>query len=446
MMPFGDDSKWLLFGPDLKAVAEAEKLIRGVIKDHETGQPRAAVRVTLSRNGNSLVAVPVSATTDAEGRYEIRGARKSAKGYMVEVPSDTDSGHMACQGRSPDTPGYGTITIDINMRKGVILTGKVIDKGIGKAIPGIIWVGILQGNPFAKEYPEFGSAASFYSRYTDADGTFRIVTIPGPVILMGMADERKWSEGKMSRYLFKPPVPDPKYPQYFPKERGFGAAYFTLGGGISPLQGNFAKVVEIKRGASTATQDIILERASALSVKIVDAADKPVKGAWVTGISPQDWHWPEQITKDTFNAYHLEPGKSRLLAAWDPATNRYGTLRLKGDEKNSAVIKLRPCGTVTGRLVDENGRPVAGARIEFYHKERTAQEVHSQAYKARPIETDGDGKFTIEVIPDIKFSLFFKRGKKTYQPEKKEYEGVAAGKSSDLGNVKINLEAATGEE
>jgi RNA polymerase sigma factor (sigma-70 family) len=445
MMPF-DDSKWLLLGPDLTAVAEAEKPIRGVVKDQQTGKPRAGVRVTLSRNGGALVSVPVSATTDAEGRYEIRGARKSPRGYMVEVPSDPDSGHMACQGRSADTPGYGTVTIDLNMRKGVILTGKVIDQSTGKPVPGIVWLGVLQGNSFAKEYPEFGSAASFYSRYTDADGTFRMVTIPGPVLLMGTVDSRKWSQGNAARYLFKPPVPDPKFPQYFPKGRGLGAAYFTLGGGISPLQGNFAKVVEIKPGVASVTQDVTLERANSLAVKIVDADDRPVKGAWVTGISPQDWHYPERITKDSFNAYHLEPGKPRLIAAYDPANNQYGTLRLKGDEKDAAVVKLGPCGTVTGRLVDENGRPVAGARIQFYHRERTAQEIHSQAYKARPIETDGEGKFTVEVVPEVKFSLFFNRGKKTYRPDKKEYDAVAAGKSFELGDVKINLEAATGEE
>src|SRR5262249_495904 len=132
-----------------------EKPIRGVVKDQATGKPRAGVRVTLTRNGGALGSVPVSATTDAGGRYGIPGARKSNRGYMVEIASDADTGHMACQGRSPDSPGYGAIAIDLNVRMGVILTGKVIDQSTGKPLPGVVWVGVLQGNPFAKRYPEF---------------------------------------------------------------------------------------------------------------------------------------------------------------------------------------------------------------------------------------------------------------------------------------------------
>jgi RNA polymerase sigma factor (sigma-70 family) len=446
-MTLAGESGWLLWTPELSAVAEAEKPIRGIVKDQQTGKPRAGVKVTLSRNGGFLAPILVSATTDEQGRYEIHGARKSAHGYMVEVSSDPDSGHMAAQARSPDTPGYGAVTIDVSVRKGIILTGKMIDQSTGKSLPGNVYLGILQGNPFAKEYPDFDNSAWFYSRSTDADGTFRIVTIPGPVLLMGAPDMRKLPDGELDHYAFKPPVPDPKYPQYFPKERGLGTAYFTLKGGISPLQGNYAKVLEIKPDAGTVKQDVILERASALPVKIVGAAGQPIKGAWITGLSPQDWHWPVRLTKDTFNAYHLEPGKPRLIVAYSSTGNQYGTLRLKGDEKDPAVVKLGPAGTAKGRLVDENGRPVAGIQVHLYHLERTAEEIFNLAHKTKLIETDAEGKFTIEeVIPEVKFSFYFTRGKKIYRPAKKEFDAVATGKVSDVGDVKINLEASTGEE
>jgi RNA polymerase sigma factor (sigma-70 family) len=445
-MAFGGGSGWLLFGPNLSAVAEVEKPIRGVVKDQQTGKPRPGVQVTLSRNGGDLASILLRARTDEQGRYEIHGARKSAKGYMVEVSSDPDSGHMASQARSPDTPGYGPVTIDVKMRRGVIVTGKMIDEATGKSLRGTVYLGILQNNPFAKLYPEFESSAWMYSVSTDADGAFRIVSIPGHVILMGSADWQTSVDGESAFNVFKPPLPDPKYPQYFPKERGLGSAYFTLRGGISPLQGNSAKVLEIEPKAGTVNQDIVFQRASALPVTIVDATGQPVKGTYITGISSQDWHWPEKLSKATCNAYHLEPGKPRLLAVYDPASNQYGTLRLRGDEKQPVVVKLGPCGTVKGRLVDENGKPVAGARVRFYHRERTAEEIRAQAYRERLLETDVQGRFTVEAVPGVKFSLHFHRGKKSYQPEKKEYEAVATGKMLDLGDVKINLEAATEEE
>jgi len=49
---------------------------------------------------------------------------------------------------------------------------------------------------------------------TDAKRAFRIVTIPGPVLLMAK------TEG-MSRFVYKSTGPDPKYPQYFRKHDDF---------------------------------------------------------------------------------------------------------------------------------------------------------------------------------------------------------------------------------
>src|SRR5262249_39092099 len=117
-MDLGPGMRWLLHGPTPSVVVEAEKPIRGTVKDAATGKPRAGVTVTLSRNGGRLVAIPVSARTDELGRYVLKGARK-AKEYMVEVASDPASGHMACQARAADTPGYAPITIDLAVKKGV---------------------------------------------------------------------------------------------------------------------------------------------------------------------------------------------------------------------------------------------------------------------------------------------------------------------------------------
>src|SRR5207302_3707910 len=95
-MRFDMDFKWLLDGPELTVVAEAERPIRGVVKDIDSGKPRPKVKVSLSRHGDMLLSPVVTALTDSEGRYEIRGARK-AKSYMLEVASDPAVGYMARQ-------------------------------------------------------------------------------------------------------------------------------------------------------------------------------------------------------------------------------------------------------------------------------------------------------------------------------------------------------------
>jgi hypothetical protein len=314
----------------------------------------------------------------------------------------------------------------------------VIDQATGKPMRGVVCTGVLLDNPFAKEYSAFGAGA-FNSRVeTAADGTFRIVTIPGPMLLMGGPDYAKMPEGILASFRYKPQMSDPKHPKYFPKGPGEGVLYYTLGGARAVLQGPFVKVLDIKPDAGTVEQDVVLQRASELPVKIVDAAHRPVKGTQVTGMSPRDWNSPIQIAEATCNVYHLVPGTPRLVVVYDPVGKQFGTLRLKGDERDSAVVKLGPGATVKGRLIDEKGRPLSGVGVGVHHTERTADEIRARVCPSRV--TDADGKFTVEVVPGAAFKIHFTRGKRTFRPVKTD-EPVAPGKTLDLSDVKIDLSA-----
>jgi protocatechuate 3,4-dioxygenase beta subunit/5-hydroxyisourate hydrolase-like protein (transthyretin family) len=432
-----------LWGPDLSVVAEAEKLIRGVVKDHQTGKPRAGVSLTLARNGEAQVPIYLSATTDAHGHYEIHGARKSSRGYVVEVSSDSAIGYMASLGRSPDTPGYSPVTIDIHSRKGVVVTGRVIDQATGMGLPGIVYVDVLLGNAFAKEYPHFNLSGPFNREYTAGDGTFRIVTLPGPVILMGGPDTQRMPEGEIAFFRYRAVAADPRYPKYFPAVSGAfaGRCYLTHNGGPSPLRGAFAKVLDIKPDAGTVKQDIVLQRASALPVTIVSSTGRPVRGTWVTGMSPQDWWAPIQLTEAACNVYHLEPGKPRLLVVYDPAGKQFGTLRLKGNEKKAAVVKLRRGGTVTGRLIDEKGRPLSGVDVTLRYRERTAEEMRAHVHGAKLFVTGADGKFTInDVVPGATFGMYYSWGKWKSGVNREESRSVQSGKTLDQGDIVVRIE------
>jgi hypothetical protein len=242
--------RWQLYGPDFGVVVEREKLIRGRLTDADTGQPLASVHVIHSRNGSDLMAVPLGAWTNKDGRYEIHGAHKSSR-YMVEVFSDPATAHMATQGWADDGIGYDPLTIDLRAKKGVIVKGRMIDQGTGKPVAGFVMIGVPQGNSSIKDYPPFGASGWMGAVETAADGTFRAVAIPGPVLLMGGPNTLE----EQSRY--KRPVADPKYPRFF-RAMPDHTAYYMPGGGISPLQGNFCKVLEIKPDAKVVEEDVVL--------------------------------------------------------------------------------------------------------------------------------------------------------------------------------------------
>jgi RNA polymerase sigma factor (sigma-70 family) len=426
---------WLLYGPDLSLVAEAEKPIRGTVTAADTGKPRPGVTVWLTRNGSDLAPIIVSAKTDAQGRYELRGARK-ASAYMVELKGDPADGYMACQARAADTPGYQPVTLDVRVARGVVVSGRVLDRSTGKPVPGFAMAAVLSGNSFVKDYPEFDASAWVGTEQTGDDGTFRVVTIPGPVLLMGGPDARRAADYWQTVHArYKPVKPDPDHPKYFSKQGG----YYTPGGGRSLLQGNFCKVLEIKPGTRLVKQDVLLEPAAALPVRIEDGDGRPVAGALVTGVGPENWHYPITAESASCMAYHLE-GKPRLMVFFAPKRKLAGALRLKGDEKGPVVAKLGPPGSVKGRLLGEDGKPLAGVEVRLHFREREAEEVHAAAHRAKLAVSDADGRFAIDdVLPGLKFELSFGTERRKFERATKPASPseVQSGEVKDLGEIKV---------
>jgi hypothetical protein len=217
------------------------------------------VRVTLSRSSkDDFHAYPGWATTDADGRYEIRGARRNP-GYMVECLPDPEAGLLPCQGFAEDTPGYEPITIDLRCAKGLVVTGTVRSKATGEPVPAGLYVEVLVNNPFVKKYPPFLHSTSVASERfpTDKDGRFRVVTIPGPVLLMALpADD--------DRGRFKRAVADPKYPDYFSPNEGGDLMFHKYTEDSATrgfVRGAWCKVIDLKPTDAVVTLDIELEPA-----------------------------------------------------------------------------------------------------------------------------------------------------------------------------------------
>ncbi len=432
--------RWLLHGPNPSPVVEAEKPIRGIVKDADTGKARPGVVVRLTRReGGTLLNLSPEARTDAQGRFEIHGARK-AKSYMLEVGNDVNEGYMNSEVWAVDTAGYDPITVNIAVKKGVIVTGKVIDQASGKPIRGFGMAAVLQDNPFVKDYPAFGN---FHMQQTDDKGTFRTVTLPGPVLLMGGPND------SATHFRYKKVVPDPKYPQYFTKDPNF-SAYYNPGGSMSPIQGTYCKVLQIKADARIVEQDIVLERASVLPVHIQDADGKPLTGASVAGFSPENWHNAIRCDKAECPVYQLEPGKPRLIVFFHPARKLTGILTLKGDEKTPVVAKLAAPAAIKARLLDADGKPLPGVVIDVHYRQRVASEIHKEVYRAKQIVTDAKGAFLFEdLIPEQKFELSFHRGKRKFERTPKLVNSaieVKAGECRDLGAIKVKLVPEQGGE
>jgi RNA polymerase sigma factor (sigma-70 family) len=411
-----------LHAPEVTAVAEAEKIIRGRVKEAESGKGRPNVAVHL----NQMLYLHFEARTDAEGRYEIRGARK-VKSYALEVRSDPATGYMGCQVRAEDSPGNQPVAADLAVKKGVIVTGKMIDQATGNPVSGMVRIVALKDNPFVKEHPGIESVAWNSVRVTDGDGVFRVVSIPGPVLLMG------GPRGTNDDFKYQRSEVDPKYRRYFRNS----VSFYGLSGGISPIQGIYFKVLQIEPDTKIVEQNIVLERLSALTVQIQDDDGKPLANACVAGLTTEG-HYPTWYTESSCTAYGNKP---RLMIFYHLKRKLAAAITLKGDEKQPVVVKLGPAGAFKGRLLDSDGKPLAGIRIDLRYHHLNADAMHRCIHEDKQIVTDANGTFAHDdLIPGCRFELSFRRGRQRFDREIKPADAtiqVRPGECRDLGVLKL---------
>jgi RNA polymerase sigma factor (sigma-70 family) len=437
---------WILMsGPDVSIVAEREKIIRGVVKDADTGKGVAGASVWLLAGDEhndlfrGLLALPLETRADADGRYEIRGALK-AKSYLLQVMRDRVRGYLGSAVRvTDDTHGYQPFTANLSVKKGVIVTGKIIDKSTGKPEPSLVENAVLNGNPFVKDYPT--DSGGFISHAeTGKDGTFRELVIPGPVLLKGGVDWTRLSGGEAEAMGYKKCKPDPEYPKYFQMRPDGNLGYFGLNGVAYAYGGNACKVVDAKPGTAIIHQDLFVERESAKTVRIQDAEGRPLNRAWAAGLRA-DNNWPIRLNGDTCPAYALEANKPRLMIFYEPSKKLAGSLRLTANEKEPIVAKLGPVGTIRGRLLDAEGKPLAGVVVDARFRDGEAGHIHEIIHKAKHAITDSDGSFSLdELLPDLKFELTFRQGKRGFERVAKPTEAtieVKAGATCDVGAIEL---------
>ena len=308
----------VLHGPEPVFVVDPGKVVRGVVRDAGTGK-RLWPGVEVHCNGTS-------ATTDAAGRYEI-GVHKDDS-YSLRVNADVTAGLHGGEVRVPDSGDYAPVTSDIavtRVTQTAVITGRLIDAATGKGIRGDIHLAALADNAFARMLPfhDYDHSAS-----TAEDGTFRIVTIPGPVLLMGGVDSEWSPAGQAYRSIkYKRATADPRYPQYFPADRR--GAYASASGEFPSLQGSFCKVLQIEAG-TTVKQDITVEPATTVPIKIQDATGAPLANTlvWEDG-RKYGFDDPIRAETDSWLAQGVgESGKTRSLVFYEPGKKLFARLPL----------------------------------------------------------------------------------------------------------------------
>jgi hypothetical protein len=321
---------------------------------------------------------------------------------------------------------------------GVMVTGRVVDKQTGNGVVAGVRFAPLPNNDFAGKPGYDGYKSDRTMQPTDAEGRFRVSTIPGKSLLLVRAFGGE-SVGDTELCPYTDAVPDPDYRDLFQYVKGENGWVFASGGGQEYLKyQNAVKVVDLKQDANETKVDVALDRGKVQKIALRDADGKPLSGVVASGLTPSGGR-ALKLTEPKVKVLALDPERPRRVVFLHPEKKLGGSAMVRGDE-TELVVELKPLGAVTGRFLEPDGTPLAGATIRLFFQDEMASGLYREAMQGvPPVTTDKEGRFTLTgIVGGVKFFLQVSQGTTLYNGEPPVGEKqVESGKTLDIGERKL---------
>jgi RNA polymerase sigma factor (sigma-70 family) len=430
------------YPPTFTHTADPCRVLTGVVRDKDSGKPVAGAVV----RGEWPVRFPAyynRTTTDKEGRYRLTGLPLVPSGgpsHAVVALPPTGKPYLALRRMLPADPDAKEATFDFDLPRGVRLEGQVRDRATGRGVLASLRY-LLFTNPTAGAGTPPGAAGETYykdpydssSNQTDNEGRFRMVVVPGRGVLgatalgeqqgryrTGVGGDKIEGLSRIQRNVFAVP---------------FGAQGFPPAEQASPDQFDILAEVKAEKGASVKC-DLELDPGRTLTVQVRGPDGKPRNGVQVDGqfAHARFAQRPQEPVPAEFTVYGLEPGKGRTLLLEHPGEGLAARCDLRGDERGPVVVTLQPAAAVVGRLVDDNGLPVAHAdlSVRFF---LAGDDVPRSP--SRPFRTDAKGKFPIDgLIPAVPYKGYY-MPLPVYSQQIFDDLSLKSGETKDLGDLTV---------
>lgn len=420
-----------LYGSPFTFLLPPCKPIIGTVRDKKTGKPIAGVKIASSNWIDETL-------TDSRGRYRIIGAAKRSS-YTLTLGGRKGVPYLGYTRHNiPDTPGLEPLTVDFELERGLEISGKVLDKATGKPVRGSVMYFHTRDNSFASRYTTLGKASLIIGRWGEiaADGTFTVLGIPGPGVLVVLAKDS-------ARY----PRIDSRDVLWNLGVNGWPSAPAHLAVKIDPRE---EKPGSLNCGVLTLTPGIIRQGT------LTDVAGKPVTGVRVVGLT--DKTTPQKLDGSTFTATGLQPGRERAIVFLHVGKKLGAVVGVGAAGANAFTVKLQPLGAIKGRLLDSEGKPLVkqtvvvklsldGKRFANLPTEYNSLDLLFSIipgawrdFTGRETTTDKDGRFRLEgIIPGETYNLYGGRGdieRKGGVTHRAPKLTLTPGQEKDLGDLK----------
>jgi hypothetical protein len=323
----------------------------------------------------------------------------------------------------PVPAGFNPAPLDFELARGVVLTVKVMDANTGQPVPGYVEYFTFPDNPIFKEFK--GYAAADRQERPAKDAKFRLVVPAGPGLIAFRAEAKSYPVAVGADRF---------------KDRMRGGLINTVPSLCHPINFSVLTPVEPKADAQTAEVTIALRAGKTVRGTVLDPDDKPLAGAIARGLKSSPavfgpWE-PEPLKGAEFEAVSLDPAKPRMVVFVHKEKKLAGAVRVRGDEKGPVEVKLGPWATITGRLVDADGKPLADIRLGFVQNIDEADPTGVGDLPGREVRTGKGGRFTLAgFAPGLRYNLTAMNSARILARIGKDGLQFTAGEEKDVGDV-----------
>ncbi len=182
-------------------------------------------------------------------------------------------------------------------------------------------------------------------------------------------------------------------------------------------------------------------------VSLVHPEGRPVVGVSSSGLTFHPWDAEPRLRSASFLLRGLHPVRPQRMTFTHEDRKLIGTLMARGDGDSPYVVTMQPWASVTGRLLDENGRPLpaappggmrdtSAAVLTLGHNDLVidpdpARGIHSG------VNADAEGRFRVDrLVPGLKYTAEVYRGSGMFGGLAFEDMVLRPGEVKDLGDLR----------
>jgi protocatechuate 3,4-dioxygenase beta subunit len=461
----------MLFGPAPTIEVDPARTVAGVVRDAGTGEPIAGVRVqTADMFGAGR------GTTDKEGRYRLVRAEdgKSINIFTYSFSETDKERYLRVVRRLTDADGLGEITADLDVPRGVVIEGRVVEAGTDQPIvsaprrgchdtvPGPLVAGhvvyyplitntALRGTPTGLYFEGFRKGSQNYSTSAviDGEGRFRMAVPPGPGVLLvraypgGSYEFGAWKESDGVHRLFPyAPLTSRTTDDGAPQDAADSFSGFT-----GPIRlTNYHAYRVIDPAADVTTLDVTLEvpRATSRMLQFVDPEGRAIQGVAVWGLVGTAPWMAVEFDGSEAEAIGLAPGENRQLRVKSNDGKHIGKTSVNEEDPQLRTVRLEAAARITGRLVDENGNPVKALLSPQQSTNRA--DGGGDIGVIPQVRSDEQGRFEIALLmPGERYSAEIRGGQWDQEVIGAAFENIVlgAGEVRDVGDIRVKSVAKT---